>query len=91
MATVSPGLFTRHRFSLGDKSLLASLRLRVKYDDAYVAFVNGVEVARGNFTGERAYNVNMAAALQTAIPPLAIYFVLGKFFVQGIAAGAVKG
>jgi hypothetical protein len=56
MAAVSPGLFTRHRFSLGDKSLLASLRLRVKYDDAYVAFVNGVEVARGNFTGERAYN-----------------------------------
>lgn len=42
-------------------------------------------------TGTVSYNVNMAAALQTAIPPLAIYFVLGKFFVQGIAAGAVKG
>jgi hypothetical protein len=56
MAAVNPGVFTRHRFSLGDKSLLASLRLRVKYDDAYVAFINGVEVARGNFTGLRAYN-----------------------------------
>lgn len=42
-------------------------------------------------TGTVSYNVNMAAALQTAIPPLVIYFVLGKFFVQGIAAGAVKG
>ena len=42
-------------------------------------------------TGTASYNVNMAAALLTAIPPLAIYFLLGKFFVQGIAAGAVKG
>ena len=42
-------------------------------------------------TGTAAYNVNMAAALLTAIPPLVIYFLLGKFFVQGIAAGAVKG
>jgi glucose/mannose transport system permease protein len=33
----------------------------------------------------------MAAALLTAIPPLVIYFLLGKFFVQGIAAGAIKG
>ena len=42
-------------------------------------------------TGTAAYNVDMAAALLTAIPPLVIYFLLGKFFVQGIAAGAVKG
>jgi glucose/mannose transport system permease protein len=42
-------------------------------------------------TGTAAYNENMAAALETAIPPLLIYFVLGKFFVQGITAGAIKG
>ncbi|MBK8084587.1 MAG: carbohydrate ABC transporter permease [Devosia sp.] len=42
-------------------------------------------------TGEAAYNENMAAALLTAIPPLLIYFVLGRFFVQGITAGAIKG
>jgi glucose/mannose transport system permease protein len=42
-------------------------------------------------TGEASYNENMAAALLTAIPPLFIYFVLGKFFVQGITAGAIKG
>jgi glucose/mannose transport system permease protein len=42
-------------------------------------------------TGTMSYNVNMAAALLTAIPPLLIYFVLGKFFVQGISAGAIKG
>jgi glucose/mannose transport system permease protein len=42
-------------------------------------------------TGTAAYNENMAAALETAIPPLLIYFVLGRFFVQGITAGAIKG
>jgi glucose/mannose transport system permease protein len=41
--------------------------------------------------GEVRYNVDMAAALLTAIPPLLIYFVLGRFFVQGITAGAIKG
>ena len=42
-------------------------------------------------TGVAAYNQDMAAALLTAIPPLVIYFVLGRFFVQGITAGAIKG
>ena len=42
-------------------------------------------------TGESNYSVDMAAALLTAAPPLIIYFVLGKFFVQGITAGALKG
>jgi glucose/mannose transport system permease protein len=42
-------------------------------------------------TGTASYNEDMAAALLTAIPPLLIYFLLGKFFVQGITAGAIKG
>jgi glucose/mannose transport system permease protein len=41
--------------------------------------------------GVAEYNVDMAAALLTAIPPLVVYFALGKFFVQGITAGAIKG
>jgi glucose/mannose transport system permease protein len=42
-------------------------------------------------TGEAVYNVDMAAALLTAAPPLVIYLLLGRFFVQGISAGAIKG
>ena len=37
------------------------------------------------------YNVNMAATLLTGLVPLVIYFISGKLFVRGIAAGAVKG
>ena len=41
--------------------------------------------------GVREYNVNMAATILTGLVPLTIYFVSGKLFVRGIAAGAVKG
>jgi len=30
-------------------------------------------------------------ALLTALPPLFIYFVSGRYFVRGLMAGAVKG
>jgi len=42
-------------------------------------------------TGERLYNVNMAATILTSMVPLAIYFVSDRWFVRGIASGAVKG
>ncbi|WP_438502758.1 carbohydrate ABC transporter permease [Amaricoccus solimangrovi] len=42
-------------------------------------------------TGVKEYNVNMAATIITGLVPLTIYFISGKLFVRGIAAGAVKG
>jgi glucose/mannose transport system permease protein len=41
--------------------------------------------------GERAYNVNMAATILVSAVPLFVYFISGRWFVRGIAAGAVKG
>lgn len=41
--------------------------------------------------GVKEYNVNMAATILTGLVPLTIYFISGKLFVRGIAAGAVKG
>jgi len=41
--------------------------------------------------GEKLYNVNMAATLLASLVPLVVYFVSGRWFVRGIAAGAVKG
>ncbi len=42
-------------------------------------------------TGIKEYNVNMAATIITGAVPLLVYFLSGKYFVRGIAAGAVKG
>ena len=41
--------------------------------------------------GEAAYNVDMAATILTSVVPLAVYFISGRWFVRGIATGAVKG
>jgi glucose/mannose transport system permease protein len=41
--------------------------------------------------GVKEYNVNMAATLLSGAVPLIVYFVSGRLFVRGIAAGAVKG
>ena len=42
-------------------------------------------------TGVRQYNVDMAATLLTALVPLVLYFASGRWFVRGIATGALKG
>jgi glucose/mannose transport system permease protein len=42
-------------------------------------------------TGVKEYNVDMAAAMMTALPTLVVYVVAGRYFVRGLMAGAVKG
>jgi glucose/mannose transport system permease protein len=41
--------------------------------------------------GVKEYNVDMAAALITALPTLLVYILGGRYFVRGLTAGAVKG
>ena len=37
------------------------------------------------------YQIQMAGALITALPPLLIYVLLGRYFIRGLLAGALKG
>jgi hypothetical protein len=39
-----------------DNAVYGDLRLRVRYDDGFIAYLNGVEVARRNFTGDPTWN-----------------------------------
>jgi glucose/mannose transport system permease protein len=52
-----------------------------------------VTVALNNLAGSQIveWNVQMAGALLAALPTLIVYILLGKFFVRGLMAGAVKG
>jgi hypothetical protein len=54
-----------------------------------------VTVALNNLAGAsfgaRKYNVDMAGGLLTALPTLAVYLFWGRYFLRGLAAGAVKG
>jgi glucose/mannose transport system permease protein len=42
-------------------------------------------------TGTKLYNVDMAATLLSSLVPLSIYVLSGRWFVRGIATGAMKG
>jgi hypothetical protein len=42
-------LYIRTTFQMEDRTEIERLQLTVNYDDAFVAYLNGVEVARGNF------------------------------------------
>jgi len=56
---------------------------------------NPVTVALNNVvntsTGVKQYNVDMAAAIIAALPTLLVYVIAGRYFLRGLAAGAVKG
>ena len=43
----------RRKFAVFDPETSGQLLLRVSYDDAFVAYINGVEVARSNVSGAR--------------------------------------
>jgi glucose/mannose transport system permease protein len=52
-----------------------------------------VTVALQNLAGSFAalYNVQMAGALLTALPTLAVFAFLGRYFLRGLMAGSLKG
>jgi len=50
------GAYLRVPFAPDDLDALATLTLRVRYDDGFVAYVNGVEVARRNAPADSTWN-----------------------------------
>ncbi len=55
--------------------------------------VRTVTLAIASFFTENAANLNAgaAAALLVIIPPIILYLIMQKYFIKGIADGAVKG
>lgn len=50
--------YARVPFMVSDPAAYDSLVLSMKYDDGFVAYINGVEVARRYFTGDPVWNSN---------------------------------
>lgn len=50
-------------------------------------------VALQNMTGSvlHEYQLQMAGALLTALPPLLVYILLSRYFIRGLLAGSLKG
>lgn len=56
LETVNPGLYTRYSFQVADPAALTGLSLRMKYDDGFVAYLNGTEIARRHLAGVRGFD-----------------------------------
>jgi hypothetical protein len=56
--TSSISVFTRKEFSISNLSVIKKVILNMDYDDAFVAYLNGVEIARNGITstGQPVYN-----------------------------------
>jgi len=52
-----------------------------------------VTVALNNTTGSivSPYNLQMSASLLASLPTLVVYILLGRYFMRGLMAGALKG
>jgi len=52
-----------------------------------------ITVALNNLAGSQIveWNVQMAGALLAALPTLLVYLLLGRYFIRGLMAGALKG
>ena len=48
MTNINPTAYLRLPFNLTDASTLSGLTLRLKFDDGFIAYLNGAEVARAN-------------------------------------------
>lgn len=91
--TSSISVFARKEFSITDLSTIKKVILNMDYDDAFVAYVNGVEVARNGLTstGQPTYNqlgeISHEAKLYQNQYPDQFYFDILDFpatLVQGI-------
>jgi len=71
MHDVNASLWMRIEFEAGDVSQFDELTLRMKCDDAFVAYLNGAKVARKNEPDTLAYN---SAASEAASDELAVEF-----------------
>lgn len=79
-------VYIRKNFSIVDTSLISSALLQVDYDDAFVAYLNGVEIARANIGwpgniqnwDDFSRNVHPAVMFQ-GLPPEDFYIDINLF------------
>jgi len=56
MLGTNASLWTRIDFYVKDPDFYDAMTLRMRYEDGYIAYLNGTEVVRKNFTGTPTYN-----------------------------------
>jgi len=69
MQDVNASVYARISFQVDDVAVVDTLTLRMRYDDGFVAYLNGVEVARRNAPASPSWN-SSATVSRTGLDPL---------------------
>ncbi len=88
------GVYIRVPFTVDDLASIGSLRLKMRYDDGFVAYVNGTEVARSKAPSPTAWNSQATAANPDTDAIVAEIFDITAFktaLVQGDNMLAIHG
>ena len=67
LRNVNPSLLFRATFSVANPSQYSTYKLRMKYEDGFVAFVNGTQVGQANNPATLTYNSTAPVALDETI------------------------
>lgn len=95
MKGVNPSIYERIEFNVTNPAVISSVLLRMKYDDGFVAWINGVEVARRNAPASLAWNsaatidrpdANALISEEIAVPQAAV-----NALVPGVNVLAIQG
>ena len=92
LRNVNTSLCFRRTFYVSDPAKLSAVTLRMKYEDGFVAFVNGTEVGRANCTNAMAYNTKSNTYVDEAVVNNWFeYAVSNNLLVTGDNLLAVQG
>lgn len=86
-ATVIPpvmSVFLRKKFTIVDKTKIESGVLSVDYDDGFIAYLNGTEIARANITGEYPPYTQNAITYIDPEPTIPVSFIVSKEVLQSL-------
>ncbi|HEX2746476.1 MAG TPA: chitobiase/beta-hexosaminidase C-terminal domain-containing protein, partial [Verrucomicrobiales bacterium] len=86
MNGINPSVYLRIPFNAPNPASIGSLQMGIRYNDGFVAYLNGTEVARRNAPGAAAWN-STATASRTTEQTLAVEPVNLTPFLSSLTAG----
>ncbi|MBI4582927.1 MAG: lamin tail domain-containing protein [Planctomycetes bacterium] len=87
-------VYARRAFTVADPSAYATLELIIDYDDGFVAWLNGVEIARANSGSPKtavAYNALATGQHEAGADPVVVEFSTAGLLAAGANVLAVQG
>jgi chitodextrinase len=83
-------VYARKTFTVADAAAVVGLRLVIDWDDGYVAYLNGTEVARANMTGTPSYNTPASSFHEVGAPATVDLSAFRNLLVNGTNVLAIE-